>query len=205
MRARRSAEPLARAGHFRCSFPCCVFPPPASARRELCVEPLVFRPRVAADDFGFVVCAAHAKAFGPAALRVKSRIGRERKSPSRTSHGLSLADLPSLRSRAAQLEAPLTSTFRPCVRSVRSAGARYRALGAVGRTRTPTPLDCPVLRMRRRPQRWRGGWFRGRRWSLDERLRLKGRRCSGGFRRVRRLLRAVRRQFWREPCQRRDP
>ena len=38
----------------------------------------MFCPRVTADTFGFVVCAAHAKAFGPAALRVKSRIGRTR-------------------------------------------------------------------------------------------------------------------------------
>lgn len=41
----------------------------------------MFRPRVAADAFGFVFCAAHATRFGPPALRVKSRFQRTRKSP----------------------------------------------------------------------------------------------------------------------------
>ena len=40
----------------------------------------MFRPRVAADVFRFVFCAAHAWGFGPCALRVKSRIGRARNS-----------------------------------------------------------------------------------------------------------------------------
>ena len=41
----------------------------------------MFRPRVTADAFGFVFCAAHATRFSPPALRVKPRFGRTRKSP----------------------------------------------------------------------------------------------------------------------------